>query len=116
MNTIVRTKLCTAIFSMYGATALCALQVSNAAADPVPTRRVSYADLDISKQPGAKVLYRRITAAAHEVCTFEGVKELGASYRYHDCINQAIDTAVKQVNSAALSELRSAGVIHLSSN
>jgi len=113
MNTIVRTKLCTAIVCLYGATALCTLQVANAAADALPTRRVSYADLDISKPPGAKVLYRRITAAAHEVCTFEGVKELAASYRYRDCIDQAIDAAVQQVNSAALSELHFTGVIHL---
>jgi UrcA family protein len=114
MNTDIRTKLCAAIYCLCGATTLCALQApAFAAADNLPTRRVSYADLDISKPAGAKVLYGRIEAAAREVCLLDTSTLVGATARDRACINQAIDIAVKHVNSAALSELHSARVIRL---
>jgi UrcA family protein len=114
MNTTIRTKLCAAICSLCGATTLCALHApAIAAADSLPTRRVSYADLDISKPAGAKVLYGRIEAAAREVCLLDTSTLVGATARDRACINQAIDIAVKHVKSVALSELHSARVIRL---
>lgn len=114
MNATIRTKLCAAIYCLCGATTLCALQATAiAATDTLPTRRVSYADLDISKPAGAKVLYRRIEAAAREVCMLDTSKVVRATARDRACIYQAIDVAVKRVNSVALSELHSAKVIHL---
>ena len=86
-----------------------------AAADALPTRRVSYADLDISKPAGAKTLYHRIDAAARQVCEPTG-KGIGAAEQNRACIKQAIDLAVRRVDSAALSELHAATVIHLASN
>jgi UrcA family protein len=90
-----------------------ALQTASAAADALPTQRVSYADLDISKPAGAKVLYRRIDAAAHQVCVFDASRDLRVAERERACVNGAIDKAVKDVNSAALSELHAANAIHL---
>jgi len=117
MNTRIRTKICTAICCLCGATTLGALQATAIAADDsLPTRRVSYADLDISKPAGAKVLYRRIEAAAQEVCTLETRKVVRATAQERACINQAIDIAVKHVNSVALSDLHSAKAIHLAGN
>jgi UrcA family protein len=117
MNTRIRTKLCAAIYCLCGATTLCAVQATAiAAADSLPTRRVSYADLDISKPAGAKILYRRIEAAAREVCVFDSSKVGRATAQERACINQAIDIAVKHVNSVALSELHSAKAIHLAGN
>ena len=117
MNTRIRTKLGTAMYCLCGATTLCALQVTAIAADDsLPTRRVSYADLDISKPAGAKILYRRIEAAAREVCV-PGTREVvRATAPERACINQAIDMAVKHVNSVALSELHSGKAIHLAGN
>jgi len=116
MNTIIRPKFRAAIYGLCGAVSLCALQVTAiAAADALPTRRVSYADLDISKPAGAKTLYHRIEAAARQVCEPTG-KGVGAAVQDRACIKQAIDLAVSRVDSAALSKLHAATVIHLASN
>ena len=98
MNTTNQSKLRAAIYCLYGAGSLCAVQTASAAIDSMPTRIVSYADLDISKPAGAKVLYHRIAAAAQQVCVLD-IKDLGAAQRDRTCIRQAIDTAVKGVNS-----------------
>ena len=117
MNTIIRPKFRAVIYGLYGAVSLCALNATAiAAADALPSRRVSYADLDISKPAGAKTLYRRIEAAARQVCEPDAGKDLGAAERGRACIKQAIDMAVSRVDSAALSEVRAAAVIHLASN
>jgi UrcA family protein len=116
MNATIRKKLHAAIYCLCGATTVCALQATaSIVEDDPPTRRVSYADLDISKPAGAKILYRRIEAAAQEVCVFDTIKDLGAAQRQRTCINRAVDNAVKGVNSVALSELHAANVIHLAS-
>jgi UrcA family protein len=113
MNTTIQTKLRAAICCVYGATGLCAL-TAGAAVDTVPSRTVSYVDLDISKPAGAKILYRRIASAAQQVCVL-GIKDLGAAQRDRACVQQAIDSAVKGVNSSALSDLHSAASIRLAS-
>jgi UrcA family protein len=116
MKFTTRTTLCNTLYCLCGAMTLLALQTTASAGDDaLPSRRVSYADLDISKPAGAKVLYRRIEAAAHQVCGIEGMKGLAATYRSRACIDQAITAAVTQVNSVALSDLHSAHAIHLAS-
>ncbi|MEP6886544.1 MAG: UrcA family protein [Gammaproteobacteria bacterium] len=115
MNTTIQSQLRAAICCVCGATGLCALQgTAGAAVDNLTSRTVSYADLDISKPAGAKTLYRRIVAAAQQVCVL-GFKDLGAAQQDRTCAQQAIDSAVKAVNAAALSDLRPAASIHLAS-
>jgi UrcA family protein len=117
MNTIIRTKLRAAILSACAATSLCTLHTTvQAAADGLPTKTVSYADLDISKPAGAKTLYRRIQAAARQVCAVEYGKDLDVVARSRGCMKQAVDMAVKSVDSGALSKLNADNVIHLASN
>ncbi|MDB6083629.1 MAG: hypothetical protein JWN43_1510 [Gammaproteobacteria bacterium] len=114
MNTTIRTTLYSTLYCLCAATTLVALQTpASAADDALPTRRVSYADLDISKPAGAKVLYRRIEAAAQEVCGMQRHNELATMGRNRACIEEAIAKAVTQVNSVALSDLHSSGAIHL---
>jgi UrcA family protein len=117
MNTTIQNTARAAAFFLCGAIALCTLQVTARAADEgLPSRRVSYADLDISKPAGAKVLYRRIVKAANEVCDSPGLKTLGTAQVINSCVNHAIDKAVKDVGSPALSALRPNSVIHFASN
>jgi UrcA family protein len=105
-----------AIF-LYGAIALCTLQVTAQAADNgLASKRVSYADLDISKPDGAKVLYSRIVTAARQVCALSGYKDLGAMQRVNGCVDRAVNKAVKEVDSPALSALRPNSMIHFASN
>jgi UrcA family protein len=106
-----------ATFFLAGAITLCALQATARAADDgLPKRTVSYADLDISKPAGAKVLYHRITAAANEVCGYATNGDVSSRQRQYDCVQASINKAVKDVDSPALSALRPSSLVHMASN
>src|SRR5687767_13659944 len=65
--------------------------------------RVSYADLDISRAPGASTLYHRIEAAARKVCTPASSGDpLRFRMQFKACYNKAVEDAVAQVNKPAL--------------
>jgi UrcA family protein len=117
MNTITQNTVRAAALFLCGAVALCTLQVTaRASDDALPSQRVSYADLDISKPAGAKVLYSRIKAAARHVCALNGYTDLLAMQAVNQCTDRAIDKAVADVGSPALSALRPKTVIHYASN
>jgi UrcA family protein len=117
MNSTIQNTARAATFLLCGAIALSTLQVTaHAADDALPSQRVSYADLDISKPAGAKVLYGRIVAAARHVCAVSGYRDLGSMQWMNKCTDQAIDKAVKDVGSPALSALRPGSPIHFASN
>jgi UrcA family protein len=117
MNTTIQNTARAAAFLLCGAIALCTLQVTaRASDDALPSQRVSYADLDISKPAGAKVLYGRIVAAARHVCALDGNRDLGSMQWVNKCTDLAIDKAVKDVGSPALSALRPKAVMHFASN
>jgi UrcA family protein len=64
----------------------------------VPREPVSYADLDLTKLAGDKVLYNRIRFAAQSVCrSFEG-RQLAQVEQHHKCLDSAIRRAVADVN------------------
>jgi UrcA family protein len=65
----------------------------------IPTKRVSFRDLDLSTASGAEALYERITAAAREVC--RGA-ELNA---IRSCQAIAVEDAVKGVGNPLLSSV-----------
>ena len=117
MNTSIQNTARATALLLCGAIALCTLQMTaRAAGEGLPSKRVSYADLDISKPAGAKVLYGRIVRAAKQVCQISGFYSLGAVQSVNRCIDQAIETAVKDVGSPALSALRPTTPIHVASN
>ena len=117
MNTTIQNTARAAAFFLCGAIALCTLQVTaRASDDALPTQKVSYADLDISKPAGAKALYGRIVAAARHVCALSGFRDMGTMQWVNKCTDQAIDKAVKDVGSPALSALRPKAVMHFASN
>jgi UrcA family protein len=117
MNSTIQYTARVATFFLCGAIALGALQMTaQAADDALPSRRVSYADLDISKPAGAKALYNRIVRAANEVCAFNAFSSLGTNQKVSACVDHAIDKAVKDVDSPALSALRPSSPIHVASN
>jgi UrcA family protein len=119
MNNTIRTKFYAAFYCAMGVAALGALSaatgVAAAAADEVATKRVRFADLDISQPAGAKVLYQRIQAAAQQVCQIPYRGDLTAITVERRCIDKAIDDAVRTVNAAALTELRFGGDVRLAS-
>jgi UrcA family protein len=117
MNTTIQNTARAAAFLLCGAIALCTVQVTARAADDgLPSKRVSYADLDISKPAGAKVLYGRIKTAARHVCALNGYNDLSSMQWVNQCTDRAIDRAVKDVGSPALSALRPSSPLHVASN
>lgn len=115
MNTTTQNTVRAAAILLCSAITLCTLQISARAADAPPSRKVSYADLDVSTPAGAKVLYGRIQSAAKQVCQYNGFQTLGTLQMVNRCIDSAIDKAVKDVGSPALSALRKDGPLHLAS-
>jgi UrcA family protein len=73
-----------------------------------PKVTVKFGDLDILHEPGAAVLYRRIRAAALEVCSpFDG-SGLPAKAHLNACVNTAVADAVTAVGKPALLDVYNA--------
>lgn len=60
--------------------------------------RVSYADLDLKAEQGAKELEKRIREAATSSCKEMDVKFPVEGYGEADCIKHAVDGAMSQAN------------------
>lgn len=96
-------------FTCLIAASLFGLSVSSLAALPAaaesleaPKVTVKFADLDISHPQGAAVLYARIVAAAHKVCSPLDARGLSGKIRLDACIKNATTDAVIAVDEPAL--------------
>ena len=68
------------------------------ALDEPPSRTVSYTELDLARPAADEKLYRRIKAAAQEVCRGLEGRELAKMRPHRDCVDSAVGRAVAQVN------------------
>jgi UrcA family protein len=77
------------------------------AAEPVDrlTKRVTYGDLNLESQEGAKVLYARLRSAAREVCSPLESRELSHRSSWQACVNGALESAVVKINKPMVSAL-----------
>lgn len=117
MNTSIQNTARAAVLFLCSAMVWSTLHVSaNAADEGLPSKKVSYKDLDISKPEGARVLYKRIAVAAHEVCEMNQIKTLATIRGIERCTDRAIDKAVRDVGSPALSALRPSSALKVASN
>jgi UrcA family protein len=66
---------------------------------------VSYADLNLSHAADARVLYQRLRGAAARVCNEVPTYDLARSAAYRRCFQAALDRAVADVHSPALSAI-----------
>jgi UrcA family protein len=101
MNTLTApTRLGLVATAIFGALAssFSAVSAADAGTESV-SLTVKFADLNLSKPPGAAVLYARINAAANSVCSFYWFKSDVAQDR---CVHDAIASAVIKVNQPAL--------------
>ncbi len=116
MNANIRTRLLTAIYCALGTASMSTLTTApaGAAEQAVPTETVRFDDLDITKPAGATILYRRIKAAAVDVCPRMS-RELSEVVVERKCVETAIDIAVRKVNSDVLTEMRFGSGIRLAS-
>jgi UrcA family protein len=108
MHTILRKRLYTGLSCLLGTLAASGAMSSSAGAhEETPISKVvRFGDLDITKPAGAQVLYRRIQAAAGEVCALPSSRTLVTREVERACMRTAVDKAVKRVDSAQLTALR----------
>jgi UrcA family protein len=66
-----------------------------------PSITVSFRDLDLSSIAGATTLYRRIQAAAKQVCGYAGADLIEQS-SWRACYRSATDDAARKVNNPML--------------
>jgi UrcA family protein len=69
------------------------------------TSIVSYGDLNLDSEQGAKVLYARIRSAARNVCSSLEGCDLTEKKLWQDCFDKAVASAVVQVNKARVTAL-----------
>jgi UrcA family protein len=85
--------------------------VASFAATPgvdAPSAEVRYGDLDLATTAGVDVLYRRISAAARDVCPDVHSRDLRTVLAAQRCQAAAISKAVSQVNNPSLAMLHAA--------
>ena len=99
-----------------GASALALAAIALPAAAATPTQfddsriSVSFADLNINNEAGARVLYGRLQAASESVCSMDSYRELGSLARVAEaeaCYEETLDKAVAKIGSDMLSKIHS---------
>jgi UrcA family protein len=76
-------------------------------ADDQQTMTVSYAGLDLRDPEAMRSLYGRLKVAARIVCggDISGIREVQRVFAHRACAQNALETAVKSVDNAALTAL-----------
>lgn len=72
--------------------------------------KVSYADLNIQSEAGARVLYARLKRASEEVCGIQTHVingSLAATLRARTCFQETLEASVEKIDSDALAEIHS---------
>jgi UrcA family protein len=86
---------------------VCATVLMNSAAAGGPIgetlkQQVSYADLNLDRPEGVAALYKRVRAAAVDVCAPTESREISLSSTFLPCISAATSRAVAGINNSAL--------------
>jgi UrcA family protein len=106
--TTVASKL---VFAVAGVVAAVASFAATPAADGLSVS-VRYDDLNLSTTKGVNTLYRRISAAAREVCPDIYSRDLHVVLAAQHCQSAAIAKAVSEVNNPSLAMLHAARASH----
>jgi len=69
------------------------------------TKTVAYGDLNLDSEQGAKVLYARLRRAAEDVCLPLDGRNLTQRSNWQRCFNNAVASAVAQVNKTTVTAL-----------
>jgi UrcA family protein len=91
--------------TLTGLALLCTAAVMTTGAIAGETREsidVNYVAAELTRPEGAESLYHRIEHAARRVCHEPSGREVGEMHAYRQCFDRAVDAAVAQVNSSAL--------------
>jgi UrcA family protein len=72
--------------------------------------KVSYADLNLEKQKGAKALYRRLQQASKQACDVRGLNVEGSlkqATEARQCYREALSAAVEKIDSDLVTQIHS---------
>jgi len=72
--------------------------------------KVSYADLNLEKQGGAKALYRRLQQASKQACDVRGLNVEGSLKQTsgaQQCYREALSVAVEKIDSELVTQIHS---------
>ena len=70
--------------------------------------KVSYADLNLEKQEGARALYRRLQQASKQACDFHGSNIGGSVVRFaamRRCYQEALSAAVEKIDNELVTNI-----------
>jgi UrcA family protein len=70
--------------------------------------KVSYADLNLEKQEGAKALYRRLQQASKQACDVRSLREEGSMARLgkkRQCYSEVLSTAVDRLDNELVTQI-----------
>jgi UrcA family protein len=90
------------------AVASTAVQAAEKSRDSEPVKAVQFGDLNLASPQGVERLYRRIAAAAQQVCDTRQGRSLTAQALDSICTKQSIARAVVAVGQPALTALHAA--------
>jgi UrcA family protein len=67
---------------------------------------INYADLNVTSEAGAKVLYRRIQKAASKICGMtKSTAPIGVLIEQKSCVNDTVTAAVERLDSELVEQL-----------
>jgi len=69
------------------------------------TRQVSYAGIDINTSDGAHTIYVRLKHAANSLCIAPNEEFRSPSWKYRECIQEAVAKAVLEAKSPLLTQM-----------
>jgi UrcA family protein len=78
--------------------------VTHAAEAEVPSQAVRFQDLNLNRDAGVQVLYKRIQRAANQVCGDVDGRDLVAARAHEACVERAVADAVATVNNHMLTK------------
>ena len=73
-----------------------------------PSVVVQYSEQSLATDDGVHALYRRITAAARQVCPDPWTRDLSRKAHAERCQNEAIARAIRQIDNSRLAALHAA--------
>jgi UrcA family protein len=98
MNMNFRTAFRPLVLVLCAGSALGAACSAPASAANAPDMTVTYQDLNLANQADVRILYRRLKAAASDVCGPVSAQDLSRHLNYERCYNAALEHAVMQIN------------------
>ena len=88
--------------------ARCATTAATPSSPDVPAAIVRFGDLNLGTEAGARTLYHRIASVARQVCPDAEARDLSRKVRAQACQKEAIERAVRAVNSPRLATAHAA--------